>query len=50
MTNDLELWLVLLLAFMGGVMLTHTLVWVAVALRQRRAERRKMEYIWRRRR
>jgi hypothetical protein len=48
--TDLELWIVLLLVFLGGMLLIYPLTWVAVALRQRRAERRKMEYIWRRRR
>ena len=47
MTNDLELWLVLLLAFIGGLMLVHMITWIAGALRRRRSEKRMMEYIWR---
>jgi hypothetical protein len=48
--TDLELWIVLLLVFLGGMLLIYPLTWVAGALRQRRVERQKMEYIWRRRR
>jgi hypothetical protein len=50
MTNDLELWLTLLLVFLGGLMLMHVIAWIAGALRRRQAEKRMMEYIWRRQR
>jgi hypothetical protein len=45
--TDLELWAVLLLAFIGGLLVTHVIVWIAGALRRRRSEKRTMQYLWR---
>jgi hypothetical protein len=47
MTNNLELWLILLLVFIGGLMLVHVITWIAGALRRQRAERRMVEHLWR---
>jgi hypothetical protein len=45
--TDLELWLALILVFLGGMLLIYPLTWIAGALRRRRSEKRMMEYIWR---
>jgi hypothetical protein len=50
MTNDIELWAILLLVFIGGMLLIYPLTWIAGARRRRRSEKRVMEYIWRRHR